>query len=146
MRLNLLNTYTVLILADSVFALPFCTWMLKSYFDTIPWDLEEAAMLDGCNRPRALVRVVLPLMSPGLVATGTWAFLSAWNEFMFAVTLTNDVTRSPITVGIAEFFDQFTMNWNAIMAVATAASVPLMIFFIFFQRYVVQGLAEGAVK
>lgn len=143
---NLLNTYTILILVDISFVLPFCIWMLNSYMDSIPVELEEAAFVDGCNRFSAFWRIILPLMRPGLVAVGTWAFLGAWNEFMFASILTTGPDKAPITVGIAEFFGQFSMNWNAIMAVGTLASLPIMFIFIFLQRYIIQGMTAGSGK
>ena len=143
---NLLNTYTILILVDISFVLPFCIWMLNSYMDSIPVELEEAAFVDGCNRFSAFWRIILPLMRPGLVAVGTWAFLGAWNEFMFASILTTGPDKAPITVGIAEFFGQFSMNWNAIMAVGTLASLPIMLIFIFLQRYIIQGMTAGSGK
>jgi len=143
---NLLNTYTILILVNISFVLPFCIWMLKSYMDSIPVELEEAAMVDGCTRFLAFWRITLPLMRPGLIAVGTWAFLGAWNEFMFSSILTTGPDKAPITVGIAEFFGQFSMNWNAIMAVGTLASLPLMFIFVFLQRYVIQGMISGSGK
>src|SRR4051794_16415867 len=102
--LGIFNTYIVLILADTAFALPISIWILKGYLDSIPVDLEEAAMVDGCSRLQALARVVLPLALPGLVGTGTFAFLWAWNEFMFAVVLTSGVDVAPLTIAIAQFF------------------------------------------
>jgi multiple sugar transport system permease protein len=120
--------------------------MLKSYLDTIPTDLEEAAMVDGANRFTAMTKVVLPLTTPGLIATGTYAFLSAWNEYMFASILTRGGDFAPITVGIGEFFGLFTVRWSQMSALAALASIPLMLAFIFLQRYLVEGMTAGAVK
>jgi len=145
-RFHLFNTYTGIILADCSFLLPFCIWMLKSYLDSIPSDLEEAAMIDGCTRLGAMLRVTVPLMLPSLVAVGTWCFLGAWNEYMFGMTLTTGWEKAPVTVGMAEFFGQFGMNWNSIMGVGTLSSIPLMLIFIFLQRYLVQGMTAGAIK
>lgn len=144
--LNMLNTYQALILADTSFVLPFTIWMLKSYLDSIPRELEAAAMIDGCSRLGALGRVVVPLMTPAFVAVGTWGFLGAWNEYMFAVTLTTGWHKAPVTVGMAQFFGQYGMSWNSIMAVGTLSSIPLMLIFIFLQRYLVQGMTAGAIK
>ena len=143
---HLFNTYFALIMADTSFVLPFTIWMLKSYLDSVPTELESAAMIDGCNRLGAITRIVVPLMAPSFVAVGTWGFLGAWNEYMFAVTLTTGWHTAPVTVGMAGFFGQFGTNWNAVMAVGTLSSIPLMIIFIFLQRYLVQGMTVGAIK
>ncbi len=144
--LGLYNSYAVLVLADSSLILPITIWMLKSYIDSIPKELEEACMVDGCTRLQALYRVILPLALPGLIATGTMAFLGAWNEFLFAIVLTSGPNYAPLTVGIAEFFGQFGRDWGRVMALNTLGSLPLMIIFIFLQRWVVQGMTAGAVK
>ncbi|HUX52182.1 MAG TPA: carbohydrate ABC transporter permease [Spirochaetia bacterium] len=144
--LHLFNTYGVLIMADTSFVLPFTIWMLKSYLDSVPTEIESAAMIDGCSRLQAITRVVVPLMAPSFVAVGTWAFLGAWNEYMFAVTLTTGWQRAPATVGLGEFFGEFGINWNSVMATGTLSSIPLMIIFIFLQRYLVRGMTVGAVK
>jgi multiple sugar transport system permease protein len=144
--LGLFNTYTALILANCSFVLPFSIWMLHSYLESIPVDLEDSAMIDGCTRIGAIIRVTVPLMLPSFVAIGTWQFLWAWNEYMFGVTLTTGWEKAPITVGMAEFFGQFGRDWNSIMAVGALSSIPLMIIFIFLQRFLVQGMTAGAVK
>jgi multiple sugar transport system permease protein len=144
--LRLYNSYTALVIADSSFALPITTWLLKGYLDSIPVDLEEAAMVDGCTRLRALYRVVLPLALPGLIATGTMAFLWAWNELLFAVVLRSGPDVAPLTIGIAEFFTQFGRDWARIMALNTIGVLPLMVVFILLQKWVVQGMTSGAVK
>lgn len=144
--IGLYDTYFGLIIADASFALPFCIWMLTSYLDTIPSDLEEAALVDGANRLGALVKIILPLTLPGLIATGTYAFLGGWNEYMFASILTRGGDFAPITVGIGEFFGLFTVRWSQMSALALLASVPLMLIFIFLQRYLVEGITAGAIK
>ena len=103
-------------------------------------------MIDGCSQLGALRHVVIPLSLPGLIATGTWAFLGAWNEYMFASILLTSPEKAPVTLGMAEFFGQFAMNWNAIMVVGTLSSIPLMLIFIFLQRYLIQGMTAGGVK
>ena len=146
LRFRLFNTYSVLVIADSSFALPITIWLLKGYFDSIPKDLEEAAMVDGCTRLKALYRVVLPLAMPGLIATGTMAFLWAWNELLFAVVLRSGPDVAPLTIGISEFFTQFGRDWARIMALNTIGVLPLMVVFILLQKWVVQGMTSGAVK
>jgi ABC-type glycerol-3-phosphate transport system permease component len=144
--IGLYDTYAGLLVADASFVLPFSIWMLKSYLDTIPIDLEEAAMVDGASRLVALVRVVVPLTAPGMIATGTYVFLSTWNEYMFASILTRGGDFAPITVGIGEFFGLFTVRWSQMSALSALASVPLMLAFVFLQRYLVEGMTAGAVK
>jgi multiple sugar transport system permease protein len=144
--LRLYNTYSALVVADSSFALPITIWLLKGYLDSIPRDLEEAAMVDGCTRLKALYNVVLPLALPGLIATGTMAFLWAWNELLFAVILRSGPAVAPLTIGISEFFTQFGRDWARIMALNTIGVLPLMFVFILLQKWVVQGMTSGAVK
>src|SRR5262245_2839934 len=144
--LGIHNTYTALILADTAFALPISIWMLKSYLDSIPIDLEEAAMVDGCSRLQALRRIVLPLALPGLVGTATFAFLWAWNELLFAVVLTSGADVAPMTIAISLFFTQFGRDWNSIMALNVLTTLPLLVIFVLLQRWVVQGMTAGAVK
>lgn len=142
--LGIYDTYIVLILVDTTFALSLVTWLLKSYFDSIPVSLEEAALVDGCSRFRALVSIVVPLARAGFIGTGVFAFIRAWNEFMFALILTKGPERAPVTVGLAELFGQYTIQWNGVMALTVIATFPLLITFIFVQRYVIEGITSGA--
>lgn len=144
--LGIYNTHLALILADTAFVLPIAVWLLKGFFDSIPTALEEAAMVDGCTRPAALWYVVVPLALPGLVSTGVFAFLWAWNEYLFAVVLTSGSDAAPLTIRMSQFFTQFGRDWSGIMALNVLASVPLIIVFIVLQRWVVSGLTAGAVK
>jgi multiple sugar transport system permease protein len=144
--LGIFNTYQAIILAHSSISLPMTIWFLKSYFDSIPRDLEDAAMVDGCTRLGALVRVVLPLVTPGLIATGVMSFLASWNELLLSVVLSSGPRVAPLTVGIASFFGQFGRDWGRVMALNTVGVLPLLVAFIFLQRYVVQGMTAGAVK
>lgn len=144
--LKLYNTYPGLILTYTAFVLPFATLMLLSYFNTIPQDLEEAAMVDGCTRTGALVRIVLPIVRPGLVATGVYGFLLAWNEFLFAVTLTRSPDMRLVPVALASLAGEHAYQWNVMMAFSVLACVPLFAGFLFFERYLISGLTLGAVK
>ncbi len=146
MGLHLYDTRLGLILAYSSFVLPMATWLLKGYMDSIPFDLEEAALVDGATRLGAFRRILLPLIAPGLVATGTMGFLGAWNEFFFAVVLTTSIRAQTLTVGIGRFFGQYNRDWNGIMALTTFASLPILLGFVLVQRWVVQGMTAGAVK
>jgi multiple sugar transport system permease protein len=144
--LRIHNTYLALIIANAAFALPISIWMLKNYIDSIPVELEEAAMVDGCSRLQVLGRIVLPLALPGLIGTAAFAFLAAWGEFIFAVVLTSGPSVAPLTIAISQFFGQFGRDWNEIMALNVMATIPLLVIFIFLQRWVVQGMTAGAVK
>jgi multiple sugar transport system permease protein len=144
--LKLYNTYTGLVLTYTAFVLPFSTLMMISYFKSIPEELEEAAMVDGCSRMGSLARIVLPIALPGIVATGVYAFLLAWNEFLFAVTLTQSVDMRLVTVALALLAGEHAYQWNIMMGFSVLASIPLLIAFLFFQRYLVSGLTVGAVK
>jgi multiple sugar transport system permease protein len=144
--LKLYDTYWGLIVTYTAFVLPFATLMMTSYFNTIPTDLEEAAMVDGCTRVGSMLRVVLPLMLPGMVATGVYAFLLAWNEFLYAVALTQSESLRLVPVGIALLMGEHVYQWNVMMALSILASLPLLLMFLFVQKYLISGLTVGAVK
>ncbi len=120
--------------------------MLKGFFDTIPRELDEAAMIDGCSRLNAFLRVVLPLSLPGIFATTLFSFLLAWTEFLFALCLTSTPDMAPVTVGIASLVGQYRVYWNELMAASVVASIPTILLCIFLERYLVRGLTLGAVK
>lgn len=144
--LGLYNTHLGLIIADTAFTLPVAIWLLKGFFDSIPSALEEAAMVDGGTRFQAMLFIILPLAMPGLVSAGVFAFLWSWNEFLFAVVLTSGEGAAPLTIRMSQFFTQYGRDWNGIMALNVAASIPLLVFFIFMQRWVISGMTGGAVK
>jgi ABC-type glycerol-3-phosphate transport system permease component len=145
-RLQMLNSYPVLILAYTSFSLPFCIWMMKGFFDGIPVELDEAATIDGCSALGAFLRVVLPLSLPGVVATAIFSFLVAWNEYLFAVVLATRENMYVVTVGIASNIGQFRIQWNELMAEAVLATVPTIILYALLERHLVRGLSAGAVK
>jgi ABC-type glycerol-3-phosphate transport system permease component len=145
-ELGLLNSYTGLVLAYTSFALPFCTWMLKGFFDSIPREVDESAMIDGCSRLQTLLRVVAPLALPGVAATALFSFLVAWNHYLFAVGLATSPDMYTLPVGIAYTIGEFRVAWNELMAGATIASVPILILYAALERYFVEGLTAGAVK
>jgi multiple sugar transport system permease protein len=146
-RLNLVNTFAGLIIVNTMSALPFSTWMLKGYFDTVPADLEESAMIDGCSRLGAVRRVFLPVAAPGIAAVALFSFTLAWQEFMFALTMMKDMDKYTLSVGINFFVGiAGTVVWGNIMAMAVLIIVPGLIFFLFLQRYMISGLTAGAVK
>jgi multiple sugar transport system permease protein len=145
-RLGLYDTLTSLILVYTTFTLPFCILMLRSYFVQIPKDMEEAAMVDGCSRLGAVARTLIPMSFPALVGAGLYTFLLAWNEFLFAVVLIESWEKRVITVAIYSLLAEFVTEWSMMMAFSVLASAPLVVAFIFLQRYVVQGMTAGAIK
>lgn len=144
--LNLYDTYLVLVIINCTLVLPLAIWLVKSYFDSIPVEIEEAAMVDGCTRIQALFFIVAPLARAGIIAISIMAFLKAWNEFMFALILTRGAEKAPISVGLAGLFQAYSVNWNAVLAVTMLSVFPLMIIFIFLQHYIISGITSGAVK
>lgn len=143
---DLYDTRTVLIMTNVAFTIPMSTWLLKGYIDTIPHDLEEAAMIDGCSRLQAIWQVLIPLIFPGIVGVGSLVFINCWNDFLISFTLTQTLNAQPITIALAKFFGEFNRNWNGIMSLSMISSLPLMLLYMFFQKWVVQGLTSGSVK
>ena len=146
MRLHLLSSYAALILVYTTFMLPICTFMLKGYFDAIPAELEEAAEIDGCSLVGTIIRVVLPLSGPGILSTWVFAFINAWNEFMFGYVLINDEAHRTLTPGIMLFKGLYATDWGGLMAAAVLAVLPVAVMFLYLQRFLIEGLAAGAVK
>lgn len=144
--LGLLNTLYSLMIVYTVFNIPFCTMMMQGFFAGVPGELEEAAMVDGCNRFGAIVRVAVPLARPGLIATFLFAFIGAWNELLFAVMFLNTDANFTLPVGLYMFISKYDIHWGRMMAGATLALIPALIVFGVVQRYMVRGLALGAVK
>ncbi len=145
-RFGLKDTYLGLILAYSTFIQPLCLWIMKEYFEQIPRELDEAALVDGATPYRAFWDIILPLARPALGATAIIGFLTAWNEYEFALVLTTTERVRTISVAIASFIGEFTTEWNLVMAAAAVGTVPVVIIFLFFQRQLMHGLTGGAVK
>ncbi|MEM2385398.1 MAG: carbohydrate ABC transporter permease [Candidatus Bathyarchaeia archaeon] len=144
--LRILDTKFGLILAYLSFTLPFTTWLLIGFFQAIPKELDEAAMIDGCSRIGAMVRVILPLMRPGIVATGIYSFSTAWNEFMYPLALIQTQTKTTLTVGIAYLQQGDVFAWGQIMAAGTVTSVPIVFFYALIYSHVIRGLVAGGIK
>lgn len=144
--LRLINTYPGLILPYLTFAMPLTVWLLVGFFRQLPGELEEAAMVDGAGRLRALREVILPLALPGLAATAILTFLYSWNEFLFALSFTLGPERQTVPVAIALFRGQYQVPWGQILAAAIVATLPVAVLVLAFQRRIVQGLTAGAVK
>lgn len=143
---GLFNTPLILIITYLSFALPFAIWLMAAFFGTIPVELEDAARIDGCNRLQTLWRVILPISSPGLVSTGLFVFLSAWDEFFFALILTSTVSAKTVPVAIAEFTGRYVVDVGGMMTGGVLAAIPPVLLSLIFQRYIVSGLTAGAVK
>jgi N,N'-diacetylchitobiose transport system permease protein len=145
-RLGLYDTLASLILTYLGLSLPFAIWMLRGFVAAVPAELEEAAAIDGANRAQIFRRILLPLVAPGLVATSIFSFITAWNEFMFALTFINDEHRYTLPVAMRFFFGRDDTAWGAIMAFSTLLTLPVVAFFLLVQRRMVAGLVSGAVK
>tara|TARA_B100000902_G_scaffold19816_2_gene23769 strand:+ start:4346 stop:5626 length:1281 start_codon:yes stop_codon:yes gene_type:complete len=144
--LGLLNTSLGLILAYSVTALPLCVWMLKGFFDTVPKELEEAALVDGCNQNQVFWRIILPLSLPAVAVTALFSFLAAWNEFLLALTFNTSEEMYTLPVGLASLISSTGQAWGDFAAASLLVSLPVVILFIVFQRFLIEGLSAGGVK
>jgi multiple sugar transport system permease protein len=142
--LGLYDTLLSLIVVYLTFTLPFCILMLRSYFLNIPKDIEEAAMVDGCSRLGAILRILVPISFPAFVGAGLYSFLLAWNEFLFAVVLIESWGNRVLTMAIYSLMAEFVTDWNTMMAFSVLASLPLVVAFVFLQKYMVQGMTAGA--
>ncbi len=145
-KLDLLNTYTALVLPYTVLSLPVCTLVLVSFFQGIPKDLENAAMIDGCTRLGALWKVVVPLAAPGVFTAGILAFVNAWDEFLLALSLNASASMRTLPVGISLYQGEFTFPWPVISAALIVAIVPIAVLIAAFQERVVGGLTQGGLK
>jgi multiple sugar transport system permease protein len=145
-RFGLFNSPIILIITYLSFALPFAIWLMAAFFNTIPVELEDAARIDGCNRIETLFRIILPISAPGLVSTGLFVFLTAWDEFFFALILTSTVSAKTVPVAIAEFTGRYVVDVGGMMTGGVLAAIPPVILSLIFQRYIVSGLTAGAVK
>jgi multiple sugar transport system permease protein len=144
-KLHLIDTYLGLVLALMTFNMPFVTWLLRGYFLSLPRELEDAARIDGCGRFGVLFRIALPLAAPGVAAIATLAMVSAWNDFLFAFVLISSDAMKVLPTGLATY-GQSNNDYTALFAMATLTTVPIVLVFMMFQRYLVGGLAAGSVK
>lgn len=145
-KLGLYDTRTGLIIAFLTICLPFSTWMMKGFIDKVPEELDQSAMVDGCTRIGVFFKIILPIVSPGMVATILFAFLLAWGDLLWALCLTSSETMITVTLGIARTVGEFRIIWPMLMAGSLVGGIPAILLYIFLQRFLVQGLTAGAVK
>ncbi|MDB5587012.1 MAG: binding-protein-dependent transport system inner rane component [Devosia sp.] len=144
--LGLVNTHGSLILTYLTFGLPLAIWLLKGFYDNIPIQLEQAARIDGATRFQAFIFVVMPLSTPGIIATSIYSFIGAWNEYIYAYTFLTKQSQMTLPVGIQRFFSENATDWPGLMAATFIMSVPVVVLFLVLQKYFVRALTEGAVK
>ena len=144
-NLKLLYSPWALVLAYTTFTLPFSVWLLNGFFNDLPMSLEEAALVDGCNRRMAFFKIILPILGPSLVATGVYIFMTSWNEYTFAVMFTNNASRT-IPVALKSLIGQLGVDWGLLTAGGIITIIPVCIMFFFAQKKLVEGLTAGAVK
>lgn len=145
-RVQLVDTSASLIITYAALSLAFSVWFLAGYFESVPVEIEEAAMIDGCNRITGLVRVVLPMSMPGVVAALVFAFIWSWNEFMIALTFISTPDKRTLPLGIYSFLGQYSVEWHYLMAAALIAGIPVLVLFLLIEKHLVKGLTAGAVK
>lgn len=145
-RLHLVDSLQSLMLVYPTFTLPFCTWMMSSYFRSIPVELEEAARVDGATRIGALFKIVLPLAAPAVAVVALFAFTQSWNEFLYALVFTNSLASRTVTVGLTQMLGEDVFFWGQMMAGALITAVPPVVLYMVAQRFVIGGLASGGVK
>jgi len=145
-QMGLIDTLQGLVVVDTAFVVPVTVWIMKGFFDSIPREIEEAALIDGCSRMSALFRIVLPLSLPAVVAVCVVAFFEGWNEYLFAVTFVSSSDNWVATMGLASFIGELATPLELVMAAAAIFSVAPVAFYLLMQRYIISGLTGGAVK
>jgi multiple sugar transport system permease protein len=143
---HLLDNLWTLVVINAAFGLSYAVWLLTGYFQSIPAEIEEAAMMDGVSRLHAILAVTIPLSWPGIVAAAIFTFMNAWNEFLFALTFISDENKAPITVGLFHFIGHFQVQWNYLMAASLVTTAIVLILFLSVQKYLTRGLLGGALK
>lgn len=144
-QLGLLDTFVGIVMGHATFAIPFSVWMMTSYFNALPRELDEAATVDGASRLQAIRLVILPLAMPGIVTTGIYIFVTSWNEYLFAMMLSGQNVRT-VTVALQSFIGEFSIQWGLLTAGGTLVAIPATVLFLIIQRRLVGGLTSGAVK
>ncbi|GGD77907.1 carbohydrate ABC transporter permease [Paenibacillus nasutitermitis] len=145
-KIGLLDSHVSLMITYCALTLPFCVWMLTTYFSTVPIDMEESAMIDGCSKLGAYIRITIPMAAPGIAATAIFAFVLAWNEFVFANTFIDTPGLRTLPIGLRTFMGQYSTQWNVLMAASVMTTLPVVLMFIFLQKYFIRGMTSGSVK
>ena len=145
-KVGLLNNYLAPILADATLGIPFSIIILRTYFLSIPKELDEAAAIDGCNPVTSFFKIMLPIAKPGVIVAAVFSFVYAWGDLIYGITFMTDPNMRPITSNIYNYVQQYQTLWNATMAFGLVAIFPIVLIFIFMQKYIVSGLTNGAVK
>lgn len=145
-KMHLIDTYLALVIANLAITIPMSVIMLRSFFQTIPKELEEAAKIDGCSNLGAFVRIILPVSLPGVTAVSVYAFLNIWEEFLFALNLTNSDTVRTLPIAINHFSGEFVIDWGAMMGASMVVSIPVLLIFVLCNKFFVKGMSDGAVK
>jgi multiple sugar transport system permease protein len=146
LQVGLVDNYWALVITNSAFNLAFTIWILNAYFKNIPVELEQAAWMDGCTRPQALRRIVMPLAAPGIVTAVIFCFIAAWNEYVIALTLINTTENQPLTLGVTSFIGLNKTEWQFLFAASLIAIVPVVVLFGLIERYLISGLTAGSIK
>jgi multiple sugar transport system permease protein len=144
-KFGLINTLWALIIAHSTFTIPLSVWLMVGFLNEVPIEIEESALVDGCNRFVSFIKIVFPIISPGLAATGSYIFIYSWNEFLYAVMFTNEATRT-LPVALQVFVGQYLIQWDLLSAGAVVTVIPVILLFMLIQKNLVRGLTAGAVK
>lgn len=145
-NLGIMGSHLTLVLSYICLNLPFCVWLMKGFFDTIPYELEESAYIDGCGKLRCLVQIIVPIVLPGLATVAIFAFLNSWNEYLFANTFVKGNDMVTLTVSLQQFVAKNRISWGQMMAASTLGIIPSMCFLLLAQKYLVQGMTAGSVK
>jgi ABC-type glycerol-3-phosphate transport system permease component len=145
-RLGLYDTYGALIVANMVFAVPVSTWLMIGFFDGIPAELSDAALIDGCSRLGVLYYIIVPIARTGILATSMYIFIGSWSELLFAVTFTTNREVRTLPLALSNFIGQYTQDWSGLLAASTLTGLPVAIIFLALQHYFVEGMTSGAVK
>lgn len=145
-KMHILNTYIAPIISDATISIPFIVLILRTYFLSIPKDIEESAKIDGCTTIQAFIKIIIPISYPGIIMGAVFSFLYAWGDLAYSLTFLNKQAMRPMTSGIYNFMGEYGTQWNQVMAFGTITIIPVTLIFIFLQKYIVGGLTSGAVK
>lgn len=145
-KMGLIDSHLGLIIINCSFVLPFAVWNMCTFFLQIPWEIEESALIDGCNRFQSFIKVIFPMAKPGISATTLYCFLMSWDEFMYANTFINTTLKKTVQVGIRDYIGEYSTDWGPLMASVILSLIPVIVFFVFVQDNLVGGLSAGAVK